>query len=81
MEDRLHTTEVAVKSTRTHEMLRRPPICCECYLHTAYYFASYYAANNQSQEIRRAVIPVASDHRRAETKSDRWHQIHRASLE
>ena len=32
MEDRLHTTEVAVKSTRTHEMLRRPPICCECYI-------------------------------------------------
>ena len=52
-----------------------------CELHMAYYFAACYTANSQCQEIWRAVIPVASDHRRAETKSDRWHQIHRGSLE
>ena len=48
-----------------------------CELHTARYFAAYYVADYQSQDIRRAVIPVASDHRTAETKSDRWHQTHR----
>jgi len=52
-----------------------------CVLHKAHYFAPYYVADYQSQQIRRAVIPVASDHRTAETKSDRWHQIHRGSLE
>jgi hypothetical protein len=52
-----------------------------CELHTAYYIAPYNAADYHSQDIQRAVIPVESDHRKAETKSDRWLQIHRGSLE
>jgi len=45
LEIRLHTTEVAVKSTSTHYMLRRLPTCCVCVcvceVHTVYYFAAY----------------------------------------